>query len=480
MESDQRRKPPHDFDAEQATLGATFIKPAAIDDLKVTLQTDDFFFPQHREIYEAMLEVDRRGDPQDMIAVADVLRARGMMSRLDGGEAYLMALSNSVPTAESVRHYARIVREKSTLRRLIAACADLQTRAYGDFGDFDEFMAEAGQRVLALGTRNDDGPVRVGDVLDEAMKEVELKAAHPELFFVRTGLKAFDRKIGGYRREQLIVVAANPGGGKSSFSWNVAIRSARDQGVPNLVFSLEMSTQELIERGIGFTSMVTTRDIHRGVVAPGDWPRIWDGEKKIRPLPLYIYDRPIGIDRICAEARLWAAKVRAKLPPAADGMPSLINITVDYVQIVRKAVSGGMNEADAIANITRTSKQLAKELRCPVTAISQLNRENTREKQKDGKQRKPKISDLKGSGAIEADADMVIFPCPEDPPHPKPGEPPTLRWHADIIVGKNRAGSVGEIPAMWDRRVMGFFDVDVDDVEDRYYGVSDGRFPEER
>src|SRR5215813_6994236 len=152
--SPAQRSQPHNLDAEKSVLGAVFIKPAAFDEVATTLQVDDFFLPAHREIFEAMLAIDKRRQPIDVIAVADELKTRGMLARLEGGETYLLALANAVPTAENVAHYARIVKEKATLRRLIAACAEVQSRAYGDFGEFEPFLDEAETQIFKVAQQN--------------------------------------------------------------------------------------------------------------------------------------------------------------------------------------------------------------------------------------------------------------------------------------------------------------------------------------
>jgi len=167
------RVPPHNLEAERSVLGGVFIKPAAFDEVATTLQVDDFFLPAHREIFEAMLAIDKRRQPLDVIAVADELRTRGMIARLDGGEMYLLTLSNSVPTAENVGHYARLVKEKATLRRLIAACAEIQSRAYGDFGEFEAFLDEAETQVFKVAQQNRrESYAAVGELMEEVLHNI--------------------------------------------------------------------------------------------------------------------------------------------------------------------------------------------------------------------------------------------------------------------------------------------------------------------
>lgn len=442
-----RRLPPHNLEAERSVLGSILIREHMPDDME-PLEVDDFFLPAHREIFDAMVFLEKDGSPIDVVTLAYELRKRDMVRRLDGGETYLLTMANAVPTAENAGYYSRIVKRAAILRRLVATCAEIQARAYGDFGDFDEFIAEARAQLSRIDASVGDEPIRLGDDIDNVLKVVEEKATNPEKHFVRSGLRAFDTRFGGLARERLYVVASNPGGGKSSWGLDVAIRSAQHQQIPNLIFSLEMPRQEMIERSLGATSGIETRRIHRGALEFADWKTLHKASKILDPLPLWIYDRPIGIDRICAIARRWATKFPGKL----------LLVTIDYLQIIRRAIARGRNEADVIGDITRETKLLAKDIKSPVVLISQLNRENKKEKTGSGKSRKPRPEDLKGSGSIEADADVIIFTWPDQ--DATPGE---LRIGAELLIGKNRGGPTGSIACTYDKAIMSFQDVETMD-----------------
>ena len=197
------RTPPHNLDAEKSALGGVLIKPSAVDEVLTELTAEDFFLPAHREIYEAMLAIEKRQQPLDVIAVADELRVRGMIARLDGGEVYLLTLSNSVPTAENIGHYARLVKEKATLRRLIAACAEIQSRAGGDFGDFEEFLDEAETQIFKVAQQNRrETYSSSNELMEEVLHNLEVRTAERKAVTgVPTGFTKLDELTAGLQRE---------------------------------------------------------------------------------------------------------------------------------------------------------------------------------------------------------------------------------------------------------------------------------------
>jgi replicative DNA helicase len=237
------RTPPHNLEAEKSVLGAVFIKPAAFDELATNLAVDDFFLPAHREIFEAMLAIDKRRQPLDVLAVGDELKTAGLLSRLDGGIAYLSDLANSVPTAENILHYARIVREKATLRRLIAACAEIQSSAYGDFGEFDTFLDESETKVFKVAQQNRrETYSATGDLMETVLHNLEVRTAERRAVTgVPTGFTKLDEITAGLQPENLIIVAARPGGGKTSWAFNVAMPGALSNKIRLFLFSLYFS-----------------------------------------------------------------------------------------------------------------------------------------------------------------------------------------------------------------------------------------------
>ena len=337
------RSPPHNLEAERSVLGGVFIKPSAFDEVATSLQVDDFFLPAHREIFEAMLAIDKRQQPLDVIAVADELRVRGMIARLDGGEMYLLTLSNSVPTAENIGHYARLVKEKATLRRLIAACAEIQSRANGDFGDFEAFLDEAETQIFKVAQQNRrESYSSTGDLMEEVLHNLEVRTAERKAVTgVPTGFTKLDEITAGLQRENLIIVAARPGGGKTSWAVNVAVNAAMG-GIPVLIFSLEMSKYELMERMLAGETRIDSGKIKRGFLEYSNWKNnIHPKSKKLAEAPILIDDSSaISIMEIRAKARRFRGDARyfPPLPPPTDGRPPLPPIgliVVDYLQLAR-------------------------------------------------------------------------------------------------------------------------------------------------
>ncbi len=343
------RTPPHNIEAEKSVLGAIFIKPAAFDEVGTTLQVDDFFLPVHREIFEAMLAIDKRRQPLDVIAVADELKTRGMLARLEGGESYLIALANAVPTAENVLHYGRLVREKATLRRLIAACAEVQSTAYGDFGEFETFLDEAETKIFKVAQQNRrETYSSTGDLMEEVLHNLEVRTSERKAVTgVPTGFTKLDELTAGLQRENLIIVAARPGGGKTSWAVNVAMHAAMQHNIPCLIFSLEMSKYELMERMLAGEARIDSSKIKRGFLEYSDWKnKIHPASGRLAAAPILIDDSSaISIMEIRAKARRFRSdpKYFPPQPPVDDGRPPpppLGLIVVDYLQLARGASAG--------------------------------------------------------------------------------------------------------------------------------------------
>jgi replicative DNA helicase len=444
-----QRPPPHNLEAEKSVLGAVLIKPAAFDEVATSLQVDDFFFPAHREIFDAMLALDKRRQPLDPMMVIDELKVRGMLPRLEGGEAYLLALANAVPTAENVLHYARLVREKATLRRLIAACAEVQSSAYGDFGEFEGFLDEAETKIFKVAQQNRrETYSATGELMEEVLHNLEVRTAERKAVTgVPTGFTKLDDLTAGLQRENLIIVAARPGGGKTSWAVNVAMHAALGHKIPVLIFSLEMSKFELMERMLAGEARIDSSKIKRGFLEYADWKnKIHPASGRLAAAPILIDDSSaITIMEIRAKARRFRSDPRyfPPPPPASEGHPPpppLGLIVVDYLQLARGSASRkDDNRQQEIAEISRGLKALAKDLKIPVIAISQLNREVEK------REGKPKLSDLRESGSLEQDADLVLFIHREDMAGgdtPDAANPTAI---AEILIGKHRNGGTGAV-----------------------------------
>jgi replicative DNA helicase len=447
------RAPPQNLDAERSALGGVLVKPSALDELLTGLQADDFFLPAHREIFEAMLALDKRRQPIDVISLADELKTRGGLPRLEGGEGYLVTLAQGVPTAENIDHYIRLVKEKATLRRLIGACAEIQSRAYGEFGVYEEFLDEAENAVfkVAQQTRKETFS-SVGDMMSEVLESIEERARErKEITGVPTGYTKFDHMTAGLQPENLIIVAARPGVGKTSWAVNVAMNCALIHKMPVLIFSLEMSKYELMERMLAGEARIDSARLKRGQIEYSDWKnRIYPAGNRLAQAPILIDDSgaPTILD-MRAKARRFRSDLRY-FPPRAEGNTDkpLGLIVVDYLQLARGS-TGKKDESREreIADISRGLKTLAKDLKIPIIAVSQLNR--GLEKRED---KRPQLSDLRESGAIEQDADMIIFIHRDEMFNPEAAE----RGKAELIVGKHRHGPTGTVPLTFIREYTRF------------------------
>lgn len=428
------RTPPHDERAEQVLLGLALVRPTTLDEIG-DLNVDDFFIPAHREIFEAMLDLVRRGRRVEIVGLVGLLRTSGKLSRLPEGAQYIDVCTNAVEIGDA-RHFARVVAEKAILRRMIHACAEIASACYGDVADVSELVADARQKLTKIELSGDqDGPVKLADDLDSVISDIEKRASEPAAHFVLSHIEAFDRMIGGFGAGQLVVVAANPSRGKTAFGLNLILRSSRNAHIPSLIFSLEMSRSELVERALAFDGRINGQSVVSGKMNGPEWMRIQSAGARLHRDPVWVDARMLTAPRICSEARRWRAQ-----NPSKQAL-----IAIDYLGLIRRL--GGVKDAFAeISEMPKLFKTLAKELKCPVVLIAQLNRENVKEN------RKPRPSDLRGSGEIEADADMILFPWWE-------GDAPIVGTHpAWLIVAKNRKGPRGEVPVTWSPEYMSFED----------------------
>lgn len=419
---------PHDFEAERSVLGSVLIRQSVSDVLGV-LKTDDFFLPAHREIWDAALNLAAARTPVDMVTVASDLRSSGNLGKLDGQESYLLALHNATPTAENILHYAGIVRQKALSRQIIAACLEAASRAATESPT--DVLAELRVALADMGTTPGGGPMAMAKAIPLYLDVLEARAATPSAFKVKTNLRALDEVIGGHRPGQQIVVAGMTGAGKTSHAVSTAIRAAQTDGVPVLIFSLEMSRDELIDRALSFVAEVDGSKIANGDFNHDDWKRtLIPKAKEIAALPISIDDRKLNLDQIVAESIRW----RAKNPGP------LALVVVDYLGLIRSTGQYDNRQMEMGA-MSRALKILAGDLKCPVIVVAQLNRAN----QSGDKPTRPVLSNLRDSGEIEQNADVVIFTWRDGP-------------IAELIVAKHRGGPLGIATVKWDGRYTAFYD----------------------
>jgi replicative DNA helicase len=406
-----------------------------------------------------MLALDKRRQPIDVISLGDELKNRGSLARLENGQAYLIELANTVPTAENIAHYARLVQEKSTLRRLIAACAEIQSRAYGEFGDYEQFLDESESMVFKVAQKNRRENARpIGEIMSEVLETIDARARESKTVTgVPTGFTKLDEITAGLQPENLIVVAARPGVGKTSWAMNVATHAALNHNIPVLIFSLEMSKNELIERILAGEARIDSNRMRRGMIEYSEWKnKIYPAGNRISQAPIMIDDSPgVNILELRAKARRFRSDPRF-FPPSL-GERQLGLVVIDYLQLAH-GLGGRKDDSREreIAEISRGLKGLAKELHIPIIAVSQLNR--SVEKRED---KTPQLSDLRESGAIEQDADIIMFIHREEMYNPDPAG----RGKALLKIGKNRAGPTGEVDLTFIREYTKFENYAAEDEE---------------
>lgn len=420
------RVSPYSLDAERSILGAVLLYPEYLTDV-AGLKPSDFFREAHRRIFAQMLELEHDGRGVDFLLVTEELRNHGDLERV-GGMAYIAGLVDGIPKSTNVEHYAEIVREKARLRATIEAAETMLREAYEN-DDAKEVIDHAEQALFALGQgRSQTVFVSMRDIMPGVLDQIEAWHAHRgQVSGVPSGLSDLDDMTGGFQPGNLVIVAARPSMGKSAFVLDVACHAAR-KGKTVLFFSLEMSRIELAVRGISGSARLDGHKLQRGFVTSSEYGRISTAACELAELPLYVDDSPF---LTVQDIRHGCRRLKAQ-----SGLDLVI---VDYTQLM---ISEGKTESRAleVAAITRSFKALAKELGVPVLALSQLNRDLERRDNK-----RPKLSDLRDSGAIEQDADVVLMIYRDEVYHDQ-----TLdRGIAELIIGKQRNGPVGTVRAAW-------------------------------
>ncbi|MYW46380.1 replicative DNA helicase [Streptomyces sp. SID161] len=434
------QQPLHDQDAEQSVLGGMLLSRDAIDEVTAVIKAEQFAAPKHETIYRAILDVYGKGDPVDPITVAAALTKRGEISKV-GGASYLHHLVQTVPTAANAEYYAEIVHEKAVLRGLEQAGRRISALAHAQEGELADICNEAQSAVYTATevSKPDQEDVPLCDVMEGMLDELERIQNHKdELTGVPTGLRDLDSLTGGLQAGQLIVIAARPAMGKSTLAIDFARCCSIKHGLPSQVFSLEMGRNEVAMRINSAEARVGLHHMRLGTMTEEDWTRLARRMPDIQAAPLYIDDSPnITINYIRSRARKRKAKTGLSL------------IVVDYIQLM-ESDTRSENRQQEVSKISRNLKLLAKELEVPVIALSQLNRGPEQRTDK-----KPVISDLRESGAIEQDADMVILLHREDAyekESPRAGE-------ADLIVAKHRNGPTATITAAFQGHYSRFVDM---------------------
>ncbi len=428
IRQDEVRAPPHSVEAEQAVLGGLMLEANAWDAVADIVTAGDFYRRDHRLIFEAIAEVAEKRGSCDAVSVSEHLERKGRLDEI-GGLAYLGTIARDTPSAANVRAYAEIIRERSILRQLATAGAEIAASATDSRGrPAAELVDEAERRVFEIaerGSRGRSGFIAIKDVLPDTIDRLDLLHQSPgEVRGVPTGFTQLDRKTTGLQPGDLVVIAGRPSMGKTTLAVNIAENAAIAKGVPSAIFSMEMSAEQLTLRLISSLGRVNQTHLRTGNFSQEDWSRIQGAMAQLSGAPLYVDESPALTP---TEVRARARRLKRE-----RGLGLLV---VDYLQLMQ--VPGTKeNRATEISEISRSLKALAKELQVPVVALSQLNRAVEQRTDK-----KPVMSDLRESGAIEQDSDLILLIYREEVYDANT----TRRGVADIIIAKQRNGPVGEV-----------------------------------
>ena len=447
---DDARTPPHDEAAEMSVLGTVLLTASQALPLLSSLRVDDFFDTCHREAWAAVLAVAERRMPVDVLSVGDELRARGMWQRFENGwQTWASAAAQHGTAPERAAAHAKLVQQKATLRRLIALCAEVQGAAYGA-QDVEDVLARARDGVAALEVAGlESAPVRLRDCLGEALDVVEARTAGKRVLAVDTGIEAIDTILGGMKPQNLHIVAGRPGQGKTAFAECVALKVAK-RGTPVLFFSLEMARQELIERDLSIESRLEAFKIGSGGLDVDGWKAVQGAGNRLYEVPLWYDDRSTSLGKIAAEIYRWHAReVRGK----KENPEGLALVVLDYLQLAEvDRESRSENREQQVARIGRRLKSIAKELKIVVVAVCQLSRAIEK------RGGRPLLSDLRESGAIEQDADVVLFPWRDIPADDVAAQ--RQSGPGEGIIGKHRGGPTGIAHLHWNAPLMEWSSLD--------------------
>lgn len=421
---------PHSTEAECSLIGAMLLDAETITMAVEKLIPDDFYTPHFRILFESMAELQAANCPSDLVTLQDKLKEKNVLPEYSSVE-FLSDILNSVPISANAKHYADIIKEKSTLRRLIHVTEEISSECYRNSDGVEHILEETEKQIFRVlqdqGSR-DFMPIR--EVAIEALKSIQAAAKHSgTVTGIATGFRELDYRTAGFQPSQLIIVAARPAMGKTAFALNIAEYVAINQGITTAIFSLEMGESELAKRLISMNSKVTGTSIRSGTLRPEDWGEITRSVKVLGESNLVI-DAPSGLT--ISELRSKCRKLKLE--------KNLGLIIIDYLQLMNGSGRRNDSRQQEISDISRSLKALARELECPVIALSQLSRAVESREDK-----RPMMSDLRESGAIEQDADVVLFLYRDEYYHADSSE----KGITEVIIGKQRNGPIGKIKLAW-------------------------------
>ena len=430
---DSLKLPPHSIEAEQSVIGGLLLENEALDKIADILSSADFYQHDHKTIFEHIVKLIEKNRPADIVTVAESLESTTELSQI-GGIAYLGALAQNTPTAANIRRYAEIVRERHVMRKLVTVGSGIAESAYSPNGrDAQQLLDEAESKIFQIaegGQRSGQGFQDIKVLLPQVAERIDMLFSRDnpsDVTGLPTGFSDLDSMTSGFQGGDLVIVAGRPSMGKTAFSINIAENVALDTGLPVAIFSMEMASTQLAMRMIGSVGRLDQHRMRTGKLEDEDWEKLTTALGKLNEAPIFIDEG----------AALSSFDVRARARRLHRQCGKLGLIVVDYLQLMAApAGRQGENRATEISEISRSLKALAKELDCPVVALSQLNRSVEQRPDK-----RPVMSDLRESGAIEQDADLILFIYRDEVYNPDS----TDKGTAEIIIAKQRNGPIGRV-----------------------------------
>jgi len=419
--------PPQNIEAEQSILGSILLDNQALNNVLEILSVKDFYNEAHRRIFAATIELSDRNEPCDLITLTNILKNNKQLDAV-GGMAYLASLVDNVPSAANAAYYAKIVKEKAILRMLIGTATEILKNSYDTSAEIDQVLDKAEHAIFEI-SENKIRPAffPIKDIIKDSFKTIERLYERKALITgVPTGFEKIDDLTSGLQKSELIIIAGRPSMGKTAFALNIASHAAVEMGLPVAIFSLEMAKEQLAMRMLASEAKVDSHRLRQGRLGETDWPKLTIAAGRLSDAPIFVDDTPAIM--------VLEMKAKARRLKAESGLELIV---LDYLQLMRGGGNRDSREQE-ISEISRSLKALAKELNVPVIALSQLNR-----KVEDRTNRRPQMADLRESGAIEQDADLIAF-IYRDELYNKSEDNPE-KGMAEIIIGKQRNGPVGTV-----------------------------------
>ena len=435
---------PHDLVAEQSVLGAVFISPETMISLVDELTPDDFYKPANKIVFKTMLSLLEKGEPIDATTMVSALTNQGDISNI-GGINYVVELVNSTPTSKNVEHYAKLVKEKATLRKVIAELSESLSSAYQGNISINEIIEKTEKSILDISNQNvGNGFRNVADILDTHMQIVETRSQTDGFVTgLSTGFVGLDKITTGLHEGNLIILAARPAMGKTALALNIAKHVATMERKPAVIFSLEMGSEELIERMVASEGMIPGYHLKTGNLSTDEWKRLVHAQSNLYDVPIFVDDT----------AGIRISEIRSKARKLSQEMGGLGIIIIDYLQLITG--SKRENRQQIVSEISRELKILAKDLRVPVIALSQLSRSVEQRQDK-----RPMLSDLRESGSIEQDADIVAFLYRDAYYQKEQADSQEANNVTELILEKNRHGSLGTVKLYFHKEYTKFSSVE--------------------